>query len=189
MGRHFEKTGHRHPGSTFDDQPMLVEYADHGAADFLLVHQHPVVDQGPAGIEGDGTRFDAAGRAIREGIEGLDVQNPPRPDRCSHDRRVRRQASHDPGRFAQSLYCPGDPGDQPTAAHRRHDAVHLGQTVHDFQPDCPLPAHHERIVVRGNVYLSGFLCQPAGVCFGHVAGRSVKTDLGTQVLEHLHLQR
>jgi hypothetical protein len=57
--------------------------------------------------------------------------------------------------FAQRLDHPGDTRDQPAAAHRHHDAVHLGQPVENLQPDGPLPAHHEGIVVWRDIDFPG----------------------------------
>ena len=44
----------------------------------------------------------------------------------------------------------GDAGDQPAAADRHHQGVHLRQLLEDLQPHRPLAGDHQRVVEGGD---------------------------------------
>ena len=90
---------------------------------------------------------------------------------------------------AQALDGERHPGDQPPAADRHDDGVHIGQLVQDLQPDGPLPRDDQFVVIRVDEGHAGLLLQFHRPVMGVVIGAPDQFHLGPQPLGALHFHQ
>ena len=106
-------------------------------------HEHDLVDQVAHHSKCPSIgEADAAAKRIRPGRLLDHIDGPPGGEAGMHRRATLHADADDPRLRRRVLDRGGDPGDQPAAGERNHDAVEVGKVLEQLQPDRALPGDH-----------------------------------------------
>ena len=181
-----ESRRHRSGPGALGHQLLVFHQREDGRGNLVLADRDHIVHvllHHPVGGFAGGFHRDAVRKGIHP-IQRLVLMVVERPGHAGSPRRLH---AVDLDLRPQALDGKSHAGDQPAAAHRHDDRIHVGQLVQNLQSDGSLPRNDQLVIVGVDEGHAGFLLQFHRPVVGVVVGALDQLHLGSQPLGAFHL--